>query len=425
MLKKITIFVLFLFTVSAVPTTLLAADSNRMKSKDGSNQISKALEAGINAYNRGQYDAAKKYFSFVLEQNPHHGRARLELARTLYALGQFEESKDEFEFVLKFYDPPNLVRTNIKRFLKAIDRATSPISIQGIVSVAGFYDNNVNFGPDKRMVTLAPVDFGFTTVDEFSVSPDSLPKESGGLITMGTAILYHDCGIPRNWVDYVALNYYQTHLDKNQEFDTLLLGGVVGFKKQGAVSILDLPLRYQYLERGGEAAVDTIGTIPSYVVQTSDEHVTQTRGHFEFRNYRLSNERDSYFVEVGQLHHYLVAHAMPVTYTFHLNGFWEKSDQDEFTNYGARGGVGGRADVISKTTVGLSVDLRARWYDEREVFAPEDREDQELITTVNIRRLLGPETSLALTYQNSQNFSTIDLYDYERDLVMLNLTWEL
>ena len=51
---------------------------------------------------------------------------------------------------------------------------------------------------------------------------------------------------------------------------------------------------------------------------------------------------------------------------------------------------------------------------------PPPREDHELFGTATLARELGEKITVSLLLQHTRNHSNFDIYDYDRNLVMLN-----
>ncbi|WP_353476255.1 porin family protein (plasmid) [Salipiger sp. H15] len=83
------------------------------------------MEAGFQqalaAVVQGQPDAAVRLLRKLLAQDPGLLRVRLELARALFEAGDYAQSREQFRIVLSSPDLPPMVRTNVLRFLRAID----------------------------------------------------------------------------------------------------------------------------------------------------------------------------------------------------------------------------------------------------------------------------------------------------------------
>lgn len=387
-------------------------------------EANEMLKAGLKAYTAGDYQEALNQYSDLLKAKPAHGRARLEKARTLYALEQYELAKDEFKFVLKTFDPPEPVRKKVKAYLKAIRRADSKFSVRGLITLGAFYDDNVNYGPEKETVELAPIDFGFTVVDELAVSEESQPQDSYGLLTMGTVQVGRDIGEHGDWSAFAAGHVYHTALEDHTEFETTLYGAAAGLRKESRNGVVDVPVRFQDLKRDGDTIMRSYGVAPTVMTLQEQGRISQQRVRVEYRDYEDADERDSWYVEAGQTFSFDRLEAIPFGLSTFLSGLGEFAEEDIYSNLGLRTGVSADKVLLKNLSMRLSLDYRGRWFDEKDTLDPERRKDHELLTAASLSMPLGYDIGATLLYQYTKNFSSVDLYDYERNFGMLSVHYD-
>lgn len=111
----------------------------------GAGDVSFDYVLGTSAVDAGAADQAIFILSRVLNLQPNHGGARLELARAYYANGDYADSKEQFEAVLA-QNPPPKAKALSERYLVAIQdyldsklRSLTPF-VEGRVG----YDSNAN-----------------------------------------------------------------------------------------------------------------------------------------------------------------------------------------------------------------------------------------------------------------------------------------
>ena len=103
---------------------------------------------GVAAINSSHFPEGLLALERHLAAVPANDRARLELAKGYFELGDFGRSRQEFEFVLR-YNPPEDVRTNIRRYLDAMrtrDGAAPRATSRAYLEAGAGYDSNVNSG---------------------------------------------------------------------------------------------------------------------------------------------------------------------------------------------------------------------------------------------------------------------------------------
>jgi len=105
-------------------------------------EFKQELKLGVAYYKTHKYEQALIIFDRLLINNPNSKRVRLEYARTLYALKMYKESKKEFLYVLN-KNPPDIVKKNIKYFIKKIDKKRKTNFFQGRISIGVTNDSNI------------------------------------------------------------------------------------------------------------------------------------------------------------------------------------------------------------------------------------------------------------------------------------------
>jgi tetratricopeptide (TPR) repeat protein len=106
---------------------------------------------GRSAYESGDYETAVFAFERVLIADPAADRVRLELGRSYFELGEFAAARSNFEQVLSNH-PPETVANNIKRYLQLIERASRVNRINGALSTFLSYDGNVRSAPVEEQI---------------------------------------------------------------------------------------------------------------------------------------------------------------------------------------------------------------------------------------------------------------------------------
>jgi len=207
---------------------------------------------GRAAYEVGDYETAIFAFERVLIAQPDSDRTRLELARTFYAIGDLETSRQYFNAVLS-RETPLTVRQNIEAFLSRIDQAQKHHLFGGMLSLGVTSDDNVFASPAADAIRTL---LGTVTLNGATASPRS------DLIGQATLLLNHAWrfdGKPFFW--QTSLQSHNAIYQDESSLDLNLLGlssGPVWNRNQlqcalrGNVNYLELDHRRYLSSVGGE-----------------------------------------------------------------------------------------------------------------------------------------------------------------------------
>jgi len=110
---------------------------------------------GLAALEAGKPGRATLALERVLQAQPNHAAARLDLGRAYFALGDYDRARAEFDAVLSM-NPPPAARATVERYLAAMQAPTAAPTkqTQAYVELGGGYDTNINAATDKQIVYL-------------------------------------------------------------------------------------------------------------------------------------------------------------------------------------------------------------------------------------------------------------------------------
>lgn len=166
---------------------------------EGAGDIDFDYTLGTAAIDSGHADQAIFVLLRVLNQQPNHAAARLELGRAYYANGDFEDAKKQFEIVLT-QNPPPFAKKLTQQYLVAIKEqlAVRLTSLTPYVDVRVGFDSNANGatgdGQPFRGVVGVP-----QSVKDLTLNPQSLEQESF-FTTLDAGVLYSKQFKPRWFV---------------------------------------------------------------------------------------------------------------------------------------------------------------------------------------------------------------------------------
>lgn len=387
------------------------------------------FELGIAALAAGKTSHAAIAFERALTINPDNDRTRIELARACFMMKQYQRSAQEFRTVLS-HNPPDGVKENIASFLAKIEQAarkTWQTRITAQLAIGGVYDDNVNVGPDSQVIDIAPIMVAGSEMESLTVSEASLPVAAAGLLASATA--NGDCELGEedawgiifggsvywSWLGGVASDWSDGYLALN--------GGARYASRAWAAR---LPVRVEHVQQGGSALLTIYGVSPSLVIVAGNKGETEYSATLaaEYRDYAELSDRDgSYFALCGVAGKAFGGGKRVVRVGATV--FYEDCRAEAYANYGAEGFVEGEVRLPWRVALSASARCKGAWYSGRESLAPDDRADTRLQFGAGVRKSLGTAWSIDATYQFTDNESTFGLYDYGRNVVKLNVAYQL
>jgi len=396
---------------------------------------------GMASYDERELPLARQSFNAILDRNPEHQRARLELARVLLEMRDFTQAEVAFRQVLDI-NPPEQVEENIHRYLNRIAQLREASRIEASASsaverqnpdqrfvikrrtYAGVtYDSNVNFGPEDNVVDVAPFQVGGTSFNQLEISGDSDPESAYGVFAFVQVAVDQALDEEGRMQAIYEVEYYQNWLNDVAEFELLNLGLSAGLRLVGPRSFVEMPVKYSVVQLGGEDFLGQTLLSPSYVQLTKSGLQAGTRLQIRFNDYETSEELDGveYTFEQEFLQKY-DADIDQVSVTF--GGFLNEARSATYSYRGWLARSFGQVEIPHGFVASGLAELRQSYYDEREPLAPEDREDFEISGSVGVYRLFPGDWMGALNYQYFWVDSTFDLYSYERNMVTLSTAKE-
>ncbi len=350
-------------------------------------------------------------FQRVLLLNPANDRARLELARACFLLGQLDESRLQFERVLDG-DPPPAVRRNIEAYLNAIGRRQPGWRFTGRVETGVLYDDNVNYGPSSQIIGIAPVEIGTLWVDQLQLAPESVRESAWGAFAAGTLLFSRQPreGRPLSFGGYGRIE--ANALEGASDYNLFTVQSGAGPRWQWERLAFDLPLRVEYLARGGSTLATVAGLAPGCHRQLTPRLALSLSANLDFRDYADSSDRDGAFAALG------LQTSLALGQRSRLLGgarvLREEPDAAIWRNTGGEAFLGAMTRPLDRLTCFGNASFRVSEYDEREPLAPRDRRDEQAVFTAGASWLFPGGWGLNLQAQCTLCDSTFDLYEYDR-----------
>ncbi|WP_415894922.1 surface lipoprotein assembly modifier [Neptuniibacter sp. PT34_22] len=356
---------------------------------------------------------------FALERviflEPRNFLAKLELARGYYHLNQFEKAKQLFLQVKKV-KPPQVVANRIDLYLSLIDKKTTipPTKFTSFVELWAGYDSNLNSGPsDQTNVVIL-------SSDALGRSGQYNQVRLGGDIehaySPDAALLFGA---------HADMRLY--HTEDEQDYKNISVNGGHLWKMDDQQFQVNFVLQKYLLDR--KQFRDLLGANAQWSKQLSRNSVAKLFVGANSLTYKDSAWKDALQLNAGA--NYLYAGEGSWNPLYFVSGFIGNESPEEsnlFTNslvdrvfFGGNLGVQlSPADNIKLTP--------SFTYQESE-YAGEDwiygikRNDKYMLANLNIDWTVGPSWTLLGNYSYTKSDSNIELYEYDRQQVMLGLRY--
>lgn len=193
--------------------------------------------AGWAALEAGEPQHAVMALERVLIVQPHHHRARIELARAYFLLGDYAAARREFRAV-ENAGPPVNVRRRIDAFVGEIQRreAAARLQMSGYVELRPGWDSNVASATSDSSIDIPAI--GVVSLADAEISDRFLDKNAGLTIARP---------LDKRRAVFADLAYRDRENVSTQAYDTRSIGLTAGMAWTGDQDRLRLPAQYQVL----------------------------------------------------------------------------------------------------------------------------------------------------------------------------------
>lgn len=354
-------------------------------------------------------------FERVLLINPLNSRARTEMARARLVAKRYVEAKKELQRVLDA-DPPPDVQQSVAAFMREVRSFATRWYTTGSIELGGFYDDNVNVGPESGTIRIAPLTIFGSRITELTLSESSRPEDVAGVYLAAGARAFYDAGSPGAWLMTTDIDSYINRI-RDGEYETGSVQAGIGLRRIINRGYLQIPFRARYIEYGGEPLLTSCGIYPSFVYTplSLGGIIIATASSFEIREFDVLTGRNSHFMSISE-----TAHKSFAGGRHHVYGGadvqHESTDSAEYKYTGAGVFAGGEVRLAWGIKVFGEMRYAYRNYDEKNILAPEDRVDHQYQFSAGISRDLNQNWSVMLMHNLIHNDSSFDLYEYQRQI---------
>lgn len=377
---------------------------------------------GVSAIDSGDANEGVFALERVLVSYPGDLVARLELARGYFVLQEYAQSKDAFEIVLKT-NPPKHVRDTAESYLDQIRVSESRYrpTHSGFLEFTMGSDDNVNAGIDES-----------TNFFGFRFTPDSLSQDDNFTALTGAWNYAHPIS-PGNIFESSVTANVRKNLDLSQ-FDTNTLGASAGFTQIRASSKYKTSLVAQQFMLDGESYRTLAGinfdwqyTLSQQSSLTSTIQYTQ----LDYTDQPGQPSKDSSLSTLGvSFLQSFSAYLQPVFFaTVSLSA--EAADESNSPSALAnteRDITNIRTGVMLNFTNTLALEagigLQSSQYGGKSIIRPTiTREDDYSSANLGLIWAFARKWRFDSRFNYTKNDSTLDLYDYERNVFEMTLNY--
>jgi len=332
-------------------------------------------------------------------------------------LGEFESARARFQEVLN-HTPPANVRANIEHFLQLIDKASRRHHWSGMLSLALSYDNNVHYSPLKDQIqgvdSIIALDEVLATAKEDFISQNTLALNH----------LYRQHPQRPGWLTGLVL--YNASYFEEQNLNLNLLGLNSGPIWQQGAWQGKLQGLFNYLALDDERYLTTTGLELEEVWQRDPIFSLGQQGSLSNLDYEI-DERDARQYRLAVKPTWAWSKSRLLT---NLGMEWSNASDDQHSYQR----ILLKMDFQRQVSGQLTVNLGGRWQDsaytdEAPLFGKK-RHDVLREASLGLSRVVWAEPkgagqlSALLNYVVSSAGSNIDLYDYEKQVLSLSLSYQ-
>jgi tetratricopeptide (TPR) repeat protein len=362
---------------------------------------------GQAAFGAGDYEAAAAAFDRVLVMRPDLDRARLELARTYCKLQLYTVAEELFLEVAARPETPENVRRNIDEYLRQIRAARSPHRFSGALTLTVARDDNARVSPADTIILP-------------DLPPLYVPIERDWF-TSQTLVLEHRW-VPRPadmaWVTEL-LAYDALYLDQT-DLDVQYLRLDTGPRWQIGRFILGLGVNGGYMEKDYDRYVGTWGARAFGTVAVA---------HHLSVSLELAGEDRTYWQDPDTTGPSYMATLRPTwtvgRHTFVAEAGSEIHDADAGDQTYDRALLGLGYQLALPWRLSLLAAYRyENWlFDDPEPLATCRRRDKIHSVSFGVRRMLGEHAAVELRHKIETSNSSNSLYDYDRGVSSVSITY--
>lgn len=384
---------------------------------------------GRTSYELGNYEQALDYFQNVLKEDPNNLRVKLEIAQSYAKLGKKKEAKVEFEYLLTQKIPAN-IKEYITKALKALE-TDKKYTLTNTLIVGFGYDDNIESTTNSSGYSI------YVPSLNTNLPITSNKKISSGSYEMGLVSNYvrkidEEFILDTNFVAF-SQNYFSNSLHSKEVQVVSLSIAPVFLTKSFKTSI---KFGYDHIWYGHQSYLDNYTLAPELNYKINENYLyTSTLSHTRKAYIQTSNkygdptatgindkEKDSRVYEwKNKLSHY--------TKTTGLSklelALGKESDLDDVRydvdkRYAALE-LGNIYPMTDKINLSSALNFTKTKYDTYDRNFLKYRSDDTYRLSLGLSYVLKKSLTLNSAYTHTKQSSNFEPYDYDKNIVKVNL----
>lgn len=373
------------------------------------------LQYGTAAIDSGEISEGVFALERVRFLDPDNAIATLELARGYYLLAQYEKAKQLFKQV-QHLSPPTAVKKRIQQYLSLIDQKTTipPTQFNNFVELWAGYDSNINSGPSDQTTVVTLNDNALGRSDPYQQ------------LRIGANIdhAYH----PDRSLLFgmnADMRFYES--EDEQNYRNVSFNGGHLWKNDNEQYLLNFILQNYSLDNEDYRTLTGINGVWSK--QISNNSLMKAFVGINSLSYDVQSWKDAKQVNVGA--NYLLAgdgRWSPLYFAGAFVGVEDPETQGVLADgqvdrlfYG--GNIGVQLTPLKDLSITPVLTYQASNYEGLDWIYNIKRKDDFAMFNLNLEWVLRPSWTLLANYSFTKAGSNIELYDYDREQVMLGMRY--
>lgn len=393
--------------------------------------IEKLYKEGMYQREKGNVFTAIEAFHSILSTQPALHRVRMELAVAYYRSLNFAEAKRHAEIVLQDPKTPESVRLSILAFLAQVKKDEEAFlakryTFEPSVSFGLLYDSNVNAGPSDDVIHVGDI--------TLTLRQEALKKSDwAGFLSAGLVHRYQSAGTFKagekagrfGWISQVNVYRREYFNEKDYNLDVLSLSTgptVLVFQTYRA----NLNARVDYIRLGDDELAWYLSLSPSVSYQFKNGEITWDALLLSRDFTRdIDAGRDSGYMATGL---YLGRLFKEGKFAVQAGArvFKEDADTARFSNDGTEVLLGANMVAWANGSIYARVSQKDIQYDDVEPVFAVSRDETERRYEIGLNHTFKgkviKEWKLGGSFSHTDNESNVAIYDYDRNLVAINLS---
>ena len=367
---------------------------------------------GRSAFETGHYKEALEAYEKIMRSGHNDSRVKLEHARTLTMLNEYDKAKKELRDVLK-RPLPSRVKANVQRYLSMLERKSAKNIVTATMMVGVGYDDNIYNHTHLGSTRYA----GSRLENNNTRISDSFHQE---ILSLRHLHIFDN----REWAwDSSALFFNRTYRD-HDDVDVLQPSLMSGLRYSDENKSLYIPVVYNRLWFAGEDYMEMDGMRPMLSYLINDKTSMDLKAVYLAKRYirTQDREKDSELfggrVGINRLlskKHYIAGEI--AAYAERRKRGERKDISYNMFSMGAQYS----ASLFAKTN--LHTYGKFEYYD----YLKNDpnlnnRKDMRFRLDMDLSKEISENVSLEAKYSYTKNNSTVNLYEFRKNVMSINLS---